>query len=338
MKSKVAVFGAAIVLAMSLAGKPAHAENETLPLTSPEQTAPTLEVHNIASAFLSFWDATQGKTTEERVVIFKRDIAPQFAGFYGHARFDGHMTEAQRDGTIARSIENFGSIRDAYVQKLETFDKDLARNTSIFAETFPDFRPDRPIWVLHSLGEFDGGTRVIDGQAFLLFGVDGMIAFHDAGVTNEAAFFHHELFHLYQRPRLGRCEAIWCSLWQEGLATYVASQLNPNASEAELLLTLPDGMAAATRAQLMPSLLALRQVLTLKDPSAYGDLFGFGGPATSALPQRRGYYLGFLIAQQLGRSYDVRTLANMPADEAQPLVIEAVDQLIETTAGQSSGN
>ncbi|WP_426022888.1 hypothetical protein [Brevundimonas sp. PWP3-1b1] len=287
-----------------------------------------MEVHNIAGEFLGFWDSTRDKTTAERVVLFKRDVAPEFPGFYGHARFNGLMTEEQRDGTIARSIESFGAIRDAYVLKLETFDRDLARNTSVFAETFPDFQPDRPIWVLHSLGEFDGGTRVIDGQAFLLFGVDGMVAFHDADVTNEAAFFHHELFHLYHRPRLGACEAIWCSLWQEGLATYVASKLNPAASEAELLLTLPDDMAAATRLQLEPSLLALRQVLTLKDPSAYSDLFGFGGPATSSLPQRRGYYLGFLVAEQLGRTHDLQTLANMPAEQAQPLVIEAVDQLI----------
>lgn len=323
----MAALGAAILVTSSI-GTPVVSQSGPPPPSASAQRIPALEVHNIAGEFLTFWDSTRDRTTAERVALFKRDVAPEFPGFYGHARFNGRMTEEQRDGTIARSIDSFGAIRDAYALKLETFDTDLARNTSVFAETFPDFQPDRPIWVLHSLGEFDGGTRVIDGQAFLLFGVDGMVAFHDAGATNEAAFFHHELFHLYHRPRFGACEAIWCSLWQEGLATYVASKLNPEASEAELLLTLPDDMAAATRAQLAPSLLALRQVLTLNDPSAYSDLFGFGERALSPFPRRRGYYLGFLVAQSLGRTHDLRTLANMPAEEVQPLVIAAIDRLI----------
>ena len=290
--------------------------------------APTLDVHDIAGDFLTFWDATQGKPMAERVAIFKRDIASKFPGFYGIDRFGGKATWAFRDGTIETSITDFGPIHDAYAAKVAMIDKDLPRDTTVFMQAFPDFHPDSPVWILHSLGEMDGGTREIGGKSVLVFGVDGMVKFHNANVRDESAFFHHELFHVYHEPRLGPCEETWCSLWREGLAVYVASKLDPQANEDELLLTIPDNMAAATRAKLLPSLVALKAVLMSKDPAAYADLFQFGGPKTSDLPQRRGYYLGFLIAQELGRTYDLHTLANMPAAQAQPLVAKAIDQLI----------
>lgn len=324
---------AATVLPVLLAGAPSRAQ-ATARLSDPaspalvsEATSSSLEVRNIAGDFLTFWDATQGLSTDERVVIFKRDVAPKFPGFYGHARFNG-MTEAQRDGTIARSIEAFGSMRDAYVAKLQAFDSELSANMAAFTDVFSDFQPASPVWVVHSLGEFDGGTRTVDGTSSLFFGMDGMVAFHGKDVTNESAFFHHELFHLYHQPRFKDCQPIWCSLWREGLANYVASQLNPDANEAELLLTAPNDMAAATRAQMLLSLLALREVLRVKDAKVYGELFGLGGPTTSDLPQRRGYYLGYVVARHLGQTYSLRTLANMPAAQAEPLVIGAVDELI----------
>jgi hypothetical protein len=292
------------------------------------EAPPVLDVRNIADDFLTFWDATRSMPTTERVAIFKRDVAPKFPGFYGVARFNGLMTEAMRDGTIAKSIEEFGAIHDAYASKLSSFGKDLGRNTAVFIKAFPDFRPTSPVWVVHSLGEFDGGTREFDGESLLIFGIDGMVNFHTKDVVDESAFFHHELFHVYHQPRFGECDLIWCSLWREGLATYVASKLDPDANEAELLLTTPQNMAEATRAKLLPALVDLRNSLTNKDRATYADLFGFGGTPKSDLPQRRGYFLGFLVARELGQTHSLKTLANMPAAKVQPLVAEGVDRLI----------
>jgi len=325
-KSVALVLIATVFGAGSIAAAPAT--------TTTQQAAPVLEVHNIAGDFLTFWNATQGKPTAERVEIFKRDISSKFPGFYGIARFDGKATWAFRDGTIAKSIDEFGPIRDAYAAKVAMIEKELPRNTDVFLKAFPDFHPQSPVWILHSLGEMDGGTRDIDGKSVLVFGVDGMVNFHSQNVHDESAFFHHELFHVYHEPRFGPCDETWCSLWREGLAVYVASKLDPDANEDELLLTTPDDMAAATRAKLLPSLLALKAVLTTKDQATYADLFQFGGPKTSDLPQRRGYYLGFLIAQELGQTYDLHTLANMPAAQVKPLVAQAIDRLIAKARAQ----
>jgi hypothetical protein len=35
------------------------------------------------------------------------------------------------------------------------------------------------------------------------------------------------------------CDQLWCSLWQEGLATYAAAVLTPDASDHQLILDVP---------------------------------------------------------------------------------------------------
>ncbi|MEP6785033.1 MAG: hypothetical protein ABI898_04745 [Sphingomonadales bacterium] len=303
-------------------------------MATPAHSKPTIEVRNIAGDWLTFWDATKGQSTAERVAVFKRGVAVKFPDFYGVARFGGEVTEAKRDARIAREIERFAPIRDAYAAKVAGFAAASARNTTSFARAFPDFRTVQPVWLLHSLGEMDGGTRNFGKGPVLIFAADGMVRFHGPAFRSESAFFHHELFHIYHEPRLGECAAIWCSLWTEGLATHVARMLNPDANEAELLLDLPDDMAAATRAKLLPSLQALKPVLMSTDEGVYAELFQNGdATATSGLPLRRGYYLGMLIAAEIGRTHRLRALANMPAAKAKPLVLAALDRLIVRAGG-----
>lgn len=45
------------------------------------------EVRNIATDWLTFWDATRGQPTPERVAVFKRDVASKFPAFYAASRF-----------------------------------------------------------------------------------------------------------------------------------------------------------------------------------------------------------------------------------------------------------
>ena len=113
----------------------------------------------------------------------------------------------------------------------------------------------------------------------------------------------------------------------EGLATYVSHVLNPQADEKELLLTSPDDMAVRTRAVLPAALADLDNALGKDDAQTYANLFMKRG--TDAMPRRRGYYLGSLVAQEAGTTRDVRQLANMSCDEVKPLVFATVDRLRE---------
>ena len=298
--------------------------------------AAQVKADNYADDFLAFWESTASLSTADRVKAFKTQVAVLQPSFYGVARYDGRVTEEQHDAAIAKAIDGFAAIRPEYVAEVKTFDTDLNRNIATFKKAFPDFEPNIHIYLLHSLGEMDGGTRDLDGGPALIFGADVMARIHK-GWHNESAFFHHELFHVYHKAYLGKCEAIWCGLWMEGLAIHVSEVLNPDATNAELLLDRPLGLVPRTQQALTASLEDLAKALDSEDDDVYADLFN-GGPEKTALPRRRGYYLGLLVAREISKTHSIQSLAKMSASEARPLVVKAVnDLLIEARKSSQPG-
>ncbi|MBP7338939.1 hypothetical protein [Niveispirillum sp.] len=291
--------------------------------------APTgeLTVKNLGWDFVRFIDATADLPLEQRVARFKTDIVPLFPEFYAPPADADAEALARADKRITKAIENFPRIRAGYEAKLTQFDAELSQHLARFRETFPGFVSDRATYLLHSLGQMDGGTRDLAGKRYLIFGADMMAAVHK-DFTSEAPFFHHELFHVLHEAKLGPCEAMWCSLWIEGLATYVAGRLNQGASEAELLLTFPDGMAGKVRERLADSWVDLATRLDSQEEDVFFELFSNSrNPAGGDLPLRRGYYLGYLVAQEIGRTHDLRDMAAWPAEKAAPIVKAAVEKL-----------
>jgi hypothetical protein len=294
--------------------------------------APVIEVHSIAQDFATFWDATQAMPPAERVAAFKQQVASRFPAFYGIERYQGRRTQAQQDERIARALANFGPQRQAYLAKVASFNAQLPRHSASFVATFPDFRPTIDTWFVHSLGEMDGGTREFNGHAYLIFGADVMAQLHGNG--DESAFFHHELFHTYQDAVSPACDkqGMWQPLWREGLATYVSKVMNPNATDSEMLLDFPKGSLALTKAHLQASWDNLEPVLDNPDDKYFGPLFTTGKD-DSGLAQRRGYYLGYLVAQEIGATRDLPTLAKLGCADARTLVIDAVHKLRTQSAG-----
>lgn len=186
---------------------------------SASASAASPRLHNDAMAFAEFWDANHDQPPAAQVATFKTTVAPTFPAFYKAERFQSFLTPAQYDERIATAIQQFPTIRTAYVRKAQQFGAQLPGYMASFKATFPDFEPPEDIYVVHSLGEMDGGTRPIDGKDILIFGIDRMALEHGDG--NESAFFDHELFHHYHLPRVAECgtHSVWSSLWVEGLAT-----------------------------------------------------------------------------------------------------------------------
>jgi len=301
------------------------------------QPVPVLEVKKLARQFVDLWDASKDLPSEQRVARFKTDIAVRFPEFYGVERYAGAVTEAEQDKRIANAIEKFGPLREAYLAKLTQFDQDLPRHIASFTAAFPDYRPSGETWLLHSLGEMDGGTREFKGKQYLIFGVDGMVRYH--GTSNEAAFFHHELFHTYHQKSFGDCaqSGVWEPLWIEGLAVHVSKVLNPDASLKEMLLDMPEGLVARTDEKLAASFAQLESILASTDVKYAAPLFQFGKDDTGLIP-RRGYYLGYLVARELGKTRDIQTLGKLSCEEARPLVFATVHQLrLEAEQRQAAG-
>ncbi|TWI62893.1 hypothetical protein IP91_03731 [Pseudoduganella lurida] len=281
-------------------------------------------VHDLSLAFDAFYTRTEGMPVEARVADFRRTVGAQFPQFYGDAR--GHVTHAEQDRNIAAAIARYPGMREAYLRKARDFGSTLTSNVASFAARFPDYRADREIWLVHSLGEMDGGTRTLAGREYLIFGVDGMVRYH--GDISEAAFYHHELFHTYHEPVLAACteEVVWKRLWTEGLATYVSQQMNPAATEREMLLDVPRGLVARAQATLPAGWRQLEQLLDSREDDTIAGLFQLSG-GSGPLPQRSGYYYGYLVAQEAARTQDVARLARLGCDDARTLVAATVHKL-----------
>lgn len=286
-------------------------------------------VHNLAPTFSTFWDNTRDEPMPMRIEHFKEQIAPSFPAFYGVARYGGARTQAEQDRLIERAIADFPAIRERYARKAAGLETQLRRHQQALQQSFPDYRPDTEIYLLHSLGEMDAGPRSLAGRDVLVFGVDLMAKLH--GDDDESAFFQHELFHLYHQRLLDDCESgkVWSSLWKEGLATYVSQQLNPGASERELLLDFPAGMPARTRAMLPAALAQLETVLDSDDATTWGGLFHTRTNDGTALPGRRGYYLGYLVAREAGKRRSIQELARLDCGGARAAVQSALRGLRE---------
>jgi hypothetical protein len=280
-----------------------------------------------SSAFVEFYDATEGLDSDQRVSAFKERVAPAWPAFY--APRDGR-TQQEVDANIRRSIEEFPAIRDKYLAAQRAFPKALADARAHFRESFPDSTAALPIYFVHSLGEMDGGTREIEGRNVLVFGADGIARYHTP--EDLGPFFDHELFHVEHRAYFGDCDLIWCQVWREGLATAAAAQMNPGISHRALMLELPKPIPAAVDAHWRDAVcfLAARRDSDSRDD--YKAMF-WGNGGNDVLPPRWGYYIGYRLAERLLRGHSLIDMAHLPKDRAERLVKAELDMMIAEAGG-----
>lgn|GEM_PF-198189 len=285
------------------------------------------EYVDLTGAFARLHDDTLGLPDEARVAAFKARLSPMFPQFYGIERFGGQRDQASRDRQVLRALEQFPGIRNEYQAKSEAFSRNLDANIAAFSEAFPDFVPDTPIYLLHSLGEFDGAIRDFDDRVYLLFGADGLATYRKDR-RSDAPLFQHELFHTWHIRHFQPCPQVWCMLWLEGLAVHVEQSLNPGIDASELVVDYPAGLADRVQAVLPGSLRHLRSVLDSEDQEQMAILFSTDkDPA--GLPSRRGYYLGWQVARRLGRMHGLDELSRMPAEQVRPLIVSAIDDMLD---------
>lgn len=295
---------------------------QTVPASAPQPPeTPRYHLVDLSGDFVRFYDATQGQNDADRLAAFYRDVAPRFPQFYDPARTDA----GRMDQRVLGSIRQFPDIRARYLTASAQFSAAMDPAFTSFARAFPDMQPIGDVYLVHSLGEMDGGTRDFHDQTYFIFGADVMARVH-AGFSSEQPFFHHELFHRYHARFFGDCEPVWCGLWQEGLAVYVAAQLNPGASDGELLLNSPQPIRAPVDANRALAFCAVKARLDSTEQSDYSQLFQ-GQAHVEGLPPRFAYYVGYLVAREAGRTHTLQQLAHMPASEVRPLIQQALTTL-----------
>lgn len=286
---------------------------------------------DLSQAFVNFYDRTESLDDAARVAAFKAEVAPLYPGFYSPR---GRRTEEQQDRLILMNIERFPEIRDKYVAAQRTFPAAHAQAIAHFRRFFPDSTAVLPTWLLHSLGEMDGGTREIDGTAVMIFGADGIAQYHTPETLGP--FFDHELFHVEHGGYFPECEPVWCSLWIEGLATAAAEQMNPGIGLRALMLETPRPIAPTVDPNWSLALCTVSRLAGSTSQDDYKLLF-YGNGGNDTFAPRWGYYVGWKLARRTLAHHQLSELAHMPPDQAEPLVRSTLAAMIAEAGGCPTG-
>jgi hypothetical protein len=282
---------------------------------------------DLTASFSRFVDETAGMEETARVALFRKQMDALLPGFYA-PRFGA--TTAQYDAIVARALEGFADLRPRYEQVQKDFPAAFDAGIQHFRKEFPGFTPNVPVYLLHSLGEMDGGTRELGDKAYLIFGADVIAQIHEAHELT--AFLDHELFHVENGKYFADCDQVWCPLWAEGLATYAAKVMNPDADDRQLLLTFPKPIRAEVDAGWPAALCFTRARLFSAESADMAALF-VGGAGGKDFPQRFGYYVGLRVVEELGGRYELSALARMPPKRAKAALTASVDRLIQQAGG-----
>jgi hypothetical protein len=288
----------------------------------------SLPYRSFAGDFERVADSTQQLPMPERVRVFRSTFDQLYPGLYT----DVDQTKLKE--RIERALVDFPKIRAAYDEIQHKFPEALASTGTNFRQAFPDFDLPMPIYLVHSLGTRDGGTDWVAGRKVMLFGADEMAQFHDDDSLQP--FMIHELFHIEHSRHFEDCDQLWCSLWQEGLATYTAAALTPDASDHQLILDVPHPIRHETDSHWSDALCWTAEHFDSVDRSMISAGFTGGprpfsfsrDPRVLPLPSRFGYYIGYRVAAQAAKNKSLLQLSDLDDQEGRPVVARALKELM----------
>jgi len=283
---------------------------------------------DLTTDFARFVDETAKLDEPARVALFRQRFDSLPPGFYGPRTGDDPKRYEAR---VARELEAFSALRPAYERVQREFPAAYAAGIEHFRKVFPGFMPQVPVYLLHSLGEMDGGVREFGGKVFLIFGADVIGQIHEQ--REITPFLDHELFHVENNKYFTECAAAWCSMWAEGLATYAAATMNPGADDKQLLLTYPQPIRPAVDATWPAAACFAREKLFSTAEADINALFVGNSDQKSGFPDRFGYYVALRAVESLGANHSLPDLAHMRPEPAKAALTSALDSLIAKAGG-----
>lgn len=327
----LALLAGALALGLGCAGARPSPARPSLTHPSPARPSPArpaLPLVDASEGCARFWERLERGGADEGVKAFREELLAPHPDLYTPEVL-GLPGDKPLDEALRERFEQFGTkFRPAPPRVAEVaraLPAALAQADVSFRQTFPDFTPREPVYVVCSLGAFDGGTRAVKGHSALLFGPDVIAALRPPGFDLRP-FLAHELFHVYHEQLHPHAPGtiLW-GLWKEGLATEVSAALNPGATHEEL--SVPDDLIAKTK-PLLPRLgRALLEHLDDGSDSKHYGYFFYGPLDRTDVPARNGYVIGWTIAASLARTRSLSALAHATPREIRPPIVEALTAL-----------
>jgi hypothetical protein len=282
-------------------------------------------IHNIAPDFIEYWDRVKGKSQFDQLSFLESDFFPKFSHFYNYKIEKWKKAGRLPIEELSKALKEYPQIETEFKKKTNEISDNLNSAMDSFLKSVPDLNKNFDIYVTHSFGEMDGGTRKIGDKIYFVLGIDGMVKYHK-DFKSEVPFLHHELFHIYHGQFLPDEQVLWIALWAEGLATYASEQLNPSASMTDLMLDVPEGIVSRIDKNLDYHWVDLTKKLTSTSNADYEAYFLMSSRDKKIVP-RSGYYLGYLIAKEIGKTKSIPEMAQMKQDEILPMLKSAIEKV-----------
>jgi hypothetical protein len=276
---------------------------------------------DLMPAYQGFATRTAALPPDQRATAFREEFAARYPDYYSPEVFGNDtkmQSRAERFFDPAKRTAVFPgrpALTEAHLAEMgAVIGPQFLAAQRRFIRTFADFHCTTPVGFGISLLMFDGHPVTFGGQQHLLFGVDVIAALHDK--EDMPSFFDHEIFHIYHRQIIGpnppNDDAAWMTLWGEGLATYVSQRMNPGLNAQQVLWFPTDIVARMQKDTPRAARLLLADLDKTGTPA---DRWFLMGTQVEGLPDRAGYYLGYMFAKSVGDGVPLPQLARMPLEE-----------------------
>lgn len=295
---------------------------------SPALAAPaaSFTIHDFTPEFWEFWRAAEDQPVERQAELWQSMYVAKHQAVFDdlagpcNDQYDPAWAKAHYFPGLPGIVP---ALRDATRNLRER----LAASQAKFLNMFPDMQWAGDVYVMASGYCFTGRAQSIQGRGAILLGMDAAVAL---GLKDLTPTMAHELFHRYHQPyfdfRASSNYPLWTSLWAEGLAQYVAEELNPSASDVDLV-RVPIGMVQqvdSKRQELAADFLKRFDSTEETDAKIYFNDIDSKDPL---VPARAGYQLGVLIVRELSKQYSIQTLAHWSQSEARPKIRDALTNI-----------
>lgn len=308
------------------------------PVAAAPQAPRSYQIIDATGAYLAFLEKMPSVPPEARLSAFKSEVVGAHPELF-HADVIGQdptSKDAHLDERLREYLPSLADRTPGIQRMARELRGTLGEQDATFRRAFPDMKWKGTVYFTASIDAFDGAIREVRqpsgvSEPSLLFGIDKIVKLYGTE-ARVGPLFHHELFHCYHldvNPSMKSTEeshGMLEPLWSEGLAVYVASRLNPGATNREL--TLSDEMVEAASRQLKPIAAEIRTQLDNTSEATYRDFFLGAGKRTD-LPKRVAYYVGYRVAQVLATRHQdsLQELARLRRPELRAEVDEALAAL-----------
>lgn len=279
-----------------------------------------LNVVYLTNDFLNYYALIKDSSNEAKIKYFKTGVYDKAPLIYENLYNDIQWIGQNPETWLLKYVDEFKNIEPAFRQLSATLHVQFDSSLTKFQKTFPDFKPDFDVCILHSLGIRAGGPVKVQDKTVLMFGVDQMAKYFS--FQNFTPFFQHELAHIYhaqhftpiQNEKYSK-DAIYNFLWREGLAVYISSVLNPDAREVEVFMV--DSLPQRTNKVLQIIARDLTGNLCSTDKKMIEKYF-WTSSADSVVPKTAGYYVGYLLVKEMAKKVPLTDLVKLQEEQFFP--------------------